>query len=209
MVKDKDFVAETTKQTLELVYVDGEEMQKLYERLAQSPKAMIDRIKERPEVTKHPVVKAKIELQEATAGIERSNAASLPIFQFVNNRSGRDCAITRTVIQRFALIIAYTWRPRIPVSVRSNQVLTQQNLDIGKSRPETEAENSRGCRLTLRTFRLRDFDQRPLTRGTFALIFPVTEMPRETGDVGRWGARIRTWKCCSGKRPLKCREDFA
>ena len=45
MVKDKDFVAETTKQSLELVYMDGEEMQRLYERLAQSPKAMIDRIK--------------------------------------------------------------------------------------------------------------------------------------------------------------------
>ena len=45
MVKDKDFVAENTKQSLELVYVDGEEMQRLYERLAQSPKAMIDRIK--------------------------------------------------------------------------------------------------------------------------------------------------------------------
>ena len=45
MVKDKDFVAETTKQSLELLYVDGEEMQRLYERLAQSPKAMIDRIK--------------------------------------------------------------------------------------------------------------------------------------------------------------------
>ena len=45
MVKDKDFVAEMTKQSLELVYMDGEEMQKLYERLTQSPKAMIDRIK--------------------------------------------------------------------------------------------------------------------------------------------------------------------
>jgi tripartite-type tricarboxylate transporter receptor subunit TctC len=45
MVKDKDFVAETTKQSLELIYMDGEEMQKLYERLAQSPRAMIERIK--------------------------------------------------------------------------------------------------------------------------------------------------------------------
>ena len=46
MVKDKDFVAENAKEARELAYVSGNEMQKLYERLAQTPKAMTDRINE-------------------------------------------------------------------------------------------------------------------------------------------------------------------
>jgi tripartite-type tricarboxylate transporter receptor subunit TctC len=44
MVKDKEFVAENAKESRELAYVSGDEMQKLYERLAQEPKATTNRL---------------------------------------------------------------------------------------------------------------------------------------------------------------------
>jgi tripartite-type tricarboxylate transporter receptor subunit TctC len=45
MAQDRDFVAENAKESRELSYVDGEEMQRRYERLAEAAKAMIDRLK--------------------------------------------------------------------------------------------------------------------------------------------------------------------
>ena len=70
MIKDQDFVAENTKEGRDLAYVDGEEMQKLYERVSQAPKSMADRIKEALKY-KGPVVRAKTEPPKATEGPNR------------------------------------------------------------------------------------------------------------------------------------------
>ena len=67
MVKDKDFIAENTKEGRELEYIDGDAMQALYERLGQMPATMIDRLKDALK-PKGPVVMAKVEAPKPMEG---------------------------------------------------------------------------------------------------------------------------------------------
>jgi hypothetical protein len=67
MVKDKDFIAENTKEGRELEYVDGDAMQDLYERLGKMPKPMIERLKDALK-PKGPVVTAKVEAPKPVEG---------------------------------------------------------------------------------------------------------------------------------------------
>jgi tripartite-type tricarboxylate transporter receptor subunit TctC len=60
MVKDKDFLADAEKEKRELDIVSGEEMQQLFERLAKTPKKLIDRLVDATKY-KGPVVQAKVE----------------------------------------------------------------------------------------------------------------------------------------------------
>ncbi|MEA2986992.1 MAG: hypothetical protein QOD94_3246, partial [Alphaproteobacteria bacterium] len=67
MVRDKDFIAENTKEGRELEYIDGDAMQALYERLGQMPTAMVDRLKDALK-PKGPVVMAKVEAPKPMEG---------------------------------------------------------------------------------------------------------------------------------------------
>jgi len=67
MVKDKDFIAENTKEGRELEYIDGDAMQDLYERLGKTPKPMVERLKDALK-PKGPVVMAKVEAPRPMEG---------------------------------------------------------------------------------------------------------------------------------------------
>jgi tripartite-type tricarboxylate transporter receptor subunit TctC len=60
MVQDKEFLADAEKEKRELDPVSGDEMQKLFERLAKTPKKLLDRLADATNY-KGPVVKAKVE----------------------------------------------------------------------------------------------------------------------------------------------------
>jgi hypothetical protein len=60
MVKDPEFLADAEKEKRELDIVSGDDMQKLFERLAKTPKAMIERLADSIKY-KGPVVTAKVE----------------------------------------------------------------------------------------------------------------------------------------------------
>ena len=60
MVKDKDFLADAEKEKRELDIVSGDEMQALFERLARTPKPLIERLADSTKY-KGPVVQAKAE----------------------------------------------------------------------------------------------------------------------------------------------------
>ena len=67
MVKDKDFLADAEKEKRDIDYVNGEEMQALFERVEKTPKAMIDRLNESLKY-KGPTIVAKVEAPKATEG---------------------------------------------------------------------------------------------------------------------------------------------
>jgi hypothetical protein len=75
MVKDKDFIAENTKEGRELEYIDGDAMQGLYERLGKMPQPMVDRLKDALK-PKGPVAKVEAPkpVEGAIAEIEDNGA---------------------------------------------------------------------------------------------------------------------------------------
>jgi hypothetical protein len=92
-----------------------------------------------------------------------------------------------------------------PVSVISNLV-SSNKIWISKNRDQRPACGIRRLASELQRIQPQRLRNVPLTRGNVALIFTRRTCPRETVLV-RWGTRIRTWRCCSGKSPLKCRTD--
>jgi len=68
MVKDKEFLADVEKAKMELAAVGGDEVQALIERVAATPKAIIDRLTE-AQVYKGELVTAKVEAKATTGTI--------------------------------------------------------------------------------------------------------------------------------------------
>ena len=94
-----------------------------------------------------------------------------------------------------------------PVSVVSNRVSSNKTW-ISKNRDQRLASETRRMLPEFQEVAPQRLCIIPLTPGNVALIFSQRTCGGETGLV-RWDARIRTWKCCFAKSPLKCREDFA
>ncbi len=67
MVKDKDFLADAEKEKRELDIVNGDEMQSLLERLAKTPKSLVERLADSLKY-KGPTITAKIEAVPAKEG---------------------------------------------------------------------------------------------------------------------------------------------
>jgi hypothetical protein len=67
MTKDKDFLADVAKEKRELDVVSGEDMQALFERLAKTPRSLIDRLASEIKY-KGTVIQAKVEAPPAVSG---------------------------------------------------------------------------------------------------------------------------------------------